>query len=191
MKNNKILALTLSIMLGTLTLLNVGSVFADNIDTTQKEMPKKIENEVIGKITSINATSVTIEVAERKKMEKPKEGQLPNGTPPERPTNDENQDKREKPNMDNIFTLTGATKTINISSAEFVGGFGDRKDEGKDGSNQNNVNNQTNKTKTYADYSVGDYICIELTDTTSLTAKTVRDARFGGPSGMSPMKPNK
>ena len=41
MKSNKILALTLSIMLGTSALLNSGLVYADNIDTTKKEMSKK------------------------------------------------------------------------------------------------------------------------------------------------------
>ena len=155
----------------------------------KKKCLKKIENEIIGKITSISATSVTIEVAERKEMERQKDGQLLNGTPPERPTNDENQDKREKPNMDDMFTLTGVTKTINISSAEFAGGFRGRKNDDINGKNENNTNDKKNEVKnekTYADYSVGDYISIELTDATSLTAKTVCDARFGGPRGMRP-----
>lgn len=187
MKNNKILALTLSMMLGMSSLLNVGTVFAENIEISKTERTKKIENEIIGKITAINATSVTIEVAERKEMEKPKDGQKPDGAPKEKPANDGSQDKKEKPNMDNMFTLTGNTKTINISSAQFVGGFRGRKDGEKNKNNEaKNDNNDVKKEKTYADYSVGDYISIELTDATSLTARTVRDAMFGGPRGGRP-----
>ena len=37
-----------------------------------------------------------------------------------------------------------------------------------------------------ADYSVGDYISIELTDANSLTAKAVHDVWFGGPRGKRP-----
>ena len=202
MRNNKILALTLSMLLASSTLLNTGLVFANNVDTTKKEMPKKIKNEILGKITSINATSVTIEVAERKEMEKPQDGQFPNGMPKEKPSddwkqnksekpaNDEMQGKTKKPNMDDMFTLTGSTKTINISSAEFDSGFRGRN---ADDQNKNNENNEKKKVKTYADYSVGDYISIELTDATSLTAKAVRDAGFGGsrfkrPDGEPPKK---
>ena len=80
MKSNKILALTLSIMLGTSALLNSGLVYADNIDTTKKEMPKKIENEIIGKITSISATSLTAKTVRDARFGGPR-GMRPNGEP--------------------------------------------------------------------------------------------------------------
>ena len=199
-KSFKITALVLaSIML-------VGSsfaTFATATDTTnqnkeQREF-KRPENEIFGKITAINANSVTISVATRKEMEKPPErpqGNNQNGnrpekpegdngnTPPEKPQGDKQDGTRpERPNMDDMFTLTGETKTINISNAEFESGFGHRRG-GKDGQNDTNTADNSNETKkTYADFSVGDYISIEATDSTYATAKIVRGAFGGGPRG--------
>ena len=138
------------------------------------------ENVIFGKIKSIDANSVTIEVATRKEMERP-ESSGQKGTPPEKPQdNKQNGNPPEKPNLDNMFTLTGETKTINISQAEFGKDFRPKDfNANAQGNNSTDKANDT-KTKTYADYAVGDYIMIEATDNTYATAKSVRDAGFGG-----------
>lgn len=141
------------------------------------------ENVVFGKIKSIDANSVTIEVATRKEMERPKSGKNNDNMrkPPENAQgNSQNGNPPEKPNLDNMFTLTGETKTINISQAEFGRDF--RPKDLNANAQGNNSTNKANdaKTKTYADYAVGDYIMIEATDNTYATAKSVRDAGFGG-----------
>lgn len=159
------------------------------------ERPAKPENEIIGKIKSISATEVTIEVATRKEMENNQKENDGMRKPPEFNTNDtqnntQNGNPPEKPNFDDMFTLTGETKTINIESAEFGKDF--RPDDfNKDNKNSNAANNSNKaktdekaKTKTYADFAVGDYIMIEATDNTYATAKFVRSAeRMGGPRG--------
>lgn len=140
------------------------------------------ENMIFGKIKSINANSVTIEVATRKEMERQKRNNQ-NGNPPEKPQGDsQNGNPPEKPNLDNMFTLTGETKTINISQAEFGGGFRPRnfKSNGQENNNSNSNASENAKQKTYADYSVGDYVMIEATDNTYTAAKSMRDASFGG-----------
>ena len=142
--------------------------FAQSFEKGDK--PAKPENEVFGKITAITADSVTISLAERKmpdglKMtgegarlatppeigkggrgfangERPEPPTNTNGERPELPTN-ANGEMPEKINPDNMFTLTGETKTYDISSASFDD-F--RK---KDFSNDQNTDNNTNETKTY------------------------------------------
>lgn len=97
------------------------------------------------------------------------------GDRPELPPN-ANGEMREKMNPDDMFTLTGETKTYDISSASFD-------DFGRQNfaNNQNNsLNNTTNETKSYKDYSVGDYVAIETSDSTSNTAKSVKNADRGG-----------
>lgn len=92
-----------------------------------------------------------------------------------------------KKKFEESITLTGETKTIDISSANF-NDFG----RGRDGKGQNKNNNTANgaattkKEKSYKDYQVGDYISIELTDKNSTTAKSVRGA--GMMRGMKPPK---
>ena len=162
------------------------------------ERPTMPENMITGKIKSIDANSVTIEVATMKEMEKPEFGQNNNDMkkPPENAKNDfQNGNPPEKPNFDNMFTLTGETKTINISQAEFGKDFKIKDFKGK--IQEDNASNNSNafdnaKQKTYADYAVGDYITIEATDNTYKTAKRVRDAgMFGGPRDMSDRKDKK
>ena len=205
----KSLTLVMSIMMAFAVSF---TAFAETVETNgtrfennaKGERPAKPENEIIGKIKSISATEVTIEVATRKEMNanqndtngmrKPPEmtqGNEQQGNPPELPQNDtQNGNPPEKPNLDEMFTLTGETKTINIESAEFGKDF--RPDDfNKDNKNSNAANNSNKaktdekaKTKTYADFAVGDYIMIEATDNTYKTAKYVRDAeRMGGPRG--------
>ena len=189
MKNKRILTFVLSTMLCISSVLSTGAVFANNIDTDKKDMPFKIENEVVGKIKSISATSVVIEVASRKEMKRPNDAQRTNDFSPEKPSKDGKQDNREKPNMDDMFTLTGDTKTIDISSAKFVSGFRGREKNEQSENNDKSIKKDENieiKEKTYSDYSVGDYISIELTSETSQTAKTVRDAMFRGMRGEVP-----
>ena len=152
----------------------------------RRELP---ENVVFGKIKSINATSVTIELATRKEMSRPENGKDNDGMrkPPEKPNNEQNSNsKPEKPNMDDMFTLTGESKTINIAQADFGKDFErGSKPEDTNRDSKENKKSDTAKQKTYEDYSVGDYIMIETTDSTNSTAKSVRDAgRMGdGPGG--------
>ena len=174
----------------TLIMLLVSNVFfsfATSVDVKKQTMengqiPQKPENEIIGKIISIDATNVKISVATRNEdFLKGQNDKLPDKsdgektTPPEKPSgNIDNGNPPKQINMDEMFTLTGETKTINIATAEF--------DIKRD---KNNNGNQTIETKkTYADYSVGDYISIEATDSTYTVAKKVRDVRgMGGRRG--------
>ena len=193
----KYLTIILSIMM---VFASVFTVFAEttanetNFKTAEEkpERGKMPENLVFGKIKSISATSVTIELATRKEMSRPENGKDNDGMrkPPEKPNNEQNSNsKPEKPNMDDMFTLTGETKTINIAQADFGKAFNRdfSKDVNSDGSNKNKTNeNKTEnaKTKTYQDYNVGDYVMIETTDSTNSTAKSIRDAgRMGGGPG--------
>ena len=104
----------------------------------------------------------------------------PNGTNQIAPPNDGNANINF--NFDDMFTLTGESTTIDISSATF--------DDFRERKNNNNSSNSTNTTKTYSDYSVGDYVMIELTSSTSKVAKSVRSANMMhggmGPRGSKP-----
>lgn len=195
------------LIISAVALLGVSSLafnsFATNVTnqsnqgSQQKERPEKPKNQVFGKITAISENSVTISLAE---MKQPENGQGRNGgqngnnngnnnqnQPPERKELTEEQKAEMKKNLENMFTLTGETKTIDISSAK----FNDFGREPKDGNNNNSSsaanNENSNKTeKTYKDYQVGDYISIELESETSNKAKSVRDAwgmRGGMPRG--------
>ncbi len=214
---NKILTMTLVSMLAVSS-ISVNAFAETSTESNQnqqmKERPEKPENEIFGKITAISENSVTISVAE---MKQPENGGQTQGTPSERPENGGQRfgTSKEKPQNDNNqngnrperkqltdaeiaemkkkfeenITLTGETKTIDISSANF-NDFG----RGRDGKGQNKNNNTSNgadtkKTeKSYKDYQVGDYISIELTDKDSTTAKSVRGA--GMMRGMEPPKDN-
>ncbi len=188
----RIMAIMSATILG-ISALNF-SAFAETTNTTNKAKNnfQKPENEIFGKITAISEDSVTISVAEFKQPENgmgnpPERPQGDNdGNPPERPQGNKGGNPPEKPNetmsaeqienikknLENMFTLTGETKTINIKNAEF-GGFGR---EPKKDSNENNNSTTTkeNTQKTYKDFAVGDYISIELTSSTSNQAKRVR-----------------
>lgn len=91
-----------------------------------------------------------------------------------------------KKKFEENVTLTGETKTIDISSASFNDfGRGKRPEKGQNGVNA--VENNSSKVeKTYKDYNVGDYIVIELTAENSTTAKSVRDATMM--RGMRPLR---
>ena len=184
-----------------------------NQNQQMKERPEKPENEIFGKITAISENSVTISVAE---MKRPENGGENQGTSPERPENGGQRlgISKEKPQNDNNqngdrperkqltdaeiaemkkkfeenITLTGETKTIDISSANFNDfGRGMRDGKGQNGNNNTANGAATTKTeKSYKDYQVGDYISIELTDKDSTTAKFVRGA--GMMRGMEPPK---
>ena len=188
-----------------------------NQGSQQKERPEKPKNQVFGKITAISENSVTISLAEMKKpengqggfdrnfdgqegMQRSDRGQGKgnggiNGSnnnnnqnqPPERKELTEEQKAEMKKNFENMFTLTGETKTIDISSAKF-NDFGRGPKDGKNNNSSSAANNENiNKTeKTYKDYQVGDYISIELESETSNKATKVRDAwgmRGGMPRG--------
>lgn len=162
--------------------------------------PKDMKNLVFGKITAISENSVTISVAEMKKPENDN-GKKFDGNPPEKPnnqtdnqTNGDISGKNERPQlteeqiaemkkkMEEMTTLTGETKTIDISNAT----FGDDRGRGQnknDNNSSNNSNNNQQTTKTYKDYAVGDYITIELTGENTNVAKQVGDMR---PMGMGP-----
>lgn len=181
MKKSLVLALSI-----VMAFASVFTTFAETVvnETEFKrfengERPARPENEIIGRIKSISESQVTIEVATRKEMAKPQNnGQK--GNPPEKQDgNFQNGNPPEKPNLDEMFTLTGETKTIDISQAEFNKNFRPQdKNTNAQGNNANNL--EQVKQKTYTDYKVGDYIMIEATDSTYKTAKTIRDAGFGG-----------
>ena len=215
----RIIALTTAMILGVSSM--AFNSFATNQNQNKqhgqmKERPERQRNEVFGKITAISESSVTISVAERKKPEDMKQGF---GTPPEKPANENanngenagengNTDNTKEPpkqltdeqiaemkkNLENMFTLTGETKTIDISSAKFDD-FGRGPRDGKKGNqnNSNNANDNQKTEKTYKDYQVGDYISIELESETSTKAKSVRSAfmmRGGMPRGFKNKKDN-
>ena len=189
MKNKKILALTVSILLGIGTIGN-SVAFADAATLTKngekkQERPQKTENEIIGKITEISANSVTIALANRKLPENNNQdnnGQGFKGEMPPKPPTDSNGEKQTI-NFDDFFTLTGESTTIDISSAK----FDDFKEKMK---NKNDSSDSTNTTKTYKDYSVGDYVMIELTSATSKVAKSVRSMMRGGMGPREPKQDN-
>lgn len=204
----KILALTVASILGVSSIaFNSFAEGANNQVGQERQMgerPEKPENEIFGKITAISENSVTISLAE---MKKPEDGQngfgkgneqgIRNGQngqsgnrPEERKELTEEQKAEMKKKMEEMFTLTGETKTIDISKADF-NAFGRGQRDGKTkGTNANNdvndnVNDNQKLEKTYKDYQVGDYISIELESKESNTAKTVKDA-FMMRGGMGP-----
>lgn len=133
---------------------------------------------------------MTIQVATRKEIQKPENGVKVN--PPEMSVNGANgnsltapivgdslqngTNQFKKPNMDELFNLTGETKTINIATAN----FGNKKAINNVGVTDNTNTKKTNwEKKTYADYKVGDYVSIQATDNTYTVAKKVNQANFG------------
>lgn len=202
----KILALTVASILGVSSI--AFNSFAEGVNNQvgqerqMGERPERPENEIFGKITAISENSVTISLAEMKKPEdgqngfgKGNEQRIRNGQngqsgnrPEERKELTEEQKAEMKKKMEERFTLTGETKTIDISKADF-NAFGrgprDGKTKGADANANNNTNSNQKPTKTYKDYQVGDYISIELESKDSNTAKTVKDA-FMMRDGMGP-----
>ena len=196
--NKKFLIMTAVAILGVSSL--AFNSFATNVsnqsDKQQNGKLEKPKNEVFGKITSISENSVTISLAEMKKPEngqgdfdknfdgKGRNGGQNKNQAPERKELTEEQKAEMKKNLENMFTLTGETKTIDISSAKF-NDFGRGPKEGNNNNNSNAANNEkSNKIeKTYKDYQVGDYISIELENETSNKATAVREA-FGMRNGM-------
>ena len=225
MKRNVILALSAAMILSTasMTFAETNTV-NKSMKFEQGERPAKPENEIIGKITSIDATNVTIEVVTRKeraerpamsdRSERPERFDGNNGMPPEKPEGDTNGMPPEMPegatngmppqfkggkrgtpselgkggfgkgnfderNIEDMFTLTGEKKTINIASADFNDNF------------KRNNDNTENTTKTYKDFSVGDYVMIEATDNTYSTAKKIREIGKRGFGGMNKDNPPK
>ena len=170
--------------------LVAGSVLAATNTTEVKkiegenrpERPEKPENNVFGKITSIDANTITVTIAEMKKPE----GRT---NPPENKDNNSKQDRPEI-NMDDMFTLTNTTKTYTITNANLI----KFKKHDIDNNNSNNKEDMKKKTReeleaenkaTYTDFAVGDYVSIELESSTSTNAKTVRSFdRMGGGRGM-------
>ncbi|MBR0038431.1 MAG: hypothetical protein IJP71_00325 [Lachnospiraceae bacterium] len=212
----KILALAVASILGVSSI--AFNSFAEGVNNQvgqerqMGERPERPENEIFGKITAISENSVTISLAE---MKKPEDGQ--GGFRPERNNQNENidatgnqngfkpEERKElteeqkaemKKKMEEMFTLTGETKTIDISKADF-NAFGrgpkdGNKLQGAAINSNDNVKESQKVEKTYKDYQVGDYISIELESAGSNTAKTVRDAfmmRGMGPRGGQGMPP--
>ena len=159
------------------------------------ERPAKPENEVFGKITSIDANTITVTIAEMK---------IPEGrtNPPENNNkndndiNKNNNSREDRPeiNMDDMFTLTNNTKTYTITNAnliKFKKPDFDKNDNTNKSTNKDDMKNKTREElekenkATYTDFAVGDYVSIELESSTSTNAKTVRSFdRFGGGRGM-------
>lgn len=183
----KVLALTAAMLFGVSSI--AFNSFAEGVNNQvgqerqMGERPARPENEIFGKITAISENSVTISLAEMKKPEDMQKG-FGNGKeqgnrPEERKELTEEQKAEMKKKMEEMFTLTGETKTIDISKADF-NAFGRGPKDGKEQNTAANTNNEVNgnqkPVKTYKDYQVGDYISIELESSTSNTAKTVKDA---------------
>lgn len=133
---------------------------------------KKIRNElsVSGKISSIDAEKVTIEVYElnREKMEEMKE-RGPENDPTDPPKEGEAEKSRRK--LEEMMIATGETKTYDISHAKLFAGERNKKDS------------EEEKTYTYADFSVGDMVTIVLKEdkeTVEMMAKgNMRPGRQG------------
>ncbi len=177
----KILSVLFIMVLST---FGAATVFAEET----KENKQKIENQVVGKITAINSNYVTIDVALPNKREK---NDIKNETENKEKfdvkkevENKENREIKdgiengEKRSKDNMFTLTGESKRINISKAKFMGSK-------KIIDTNNNNNNEKSKELTYSDFSVGDYIMIVLADDGSNVAKIVKK------DGLARKRPNK
>lgn len=214
----KILALAVASILGVSSI--AFNSFAEGVNNQvgqerqMGERPERPENEIFGKITAISENSVTISLAE---MKKPEDGQggfdkkfdgqgrkdeqkwnnnSNTNQPPEKKELTEEQKAEMKKKMEERFTLTGETKTIDISKADF-NAFGrgpkdGNKLQGAAINSNDNVKDSQKVEKTYKDYQVGDYISIELESAGSNTAKTVRDAfmmRGMGPRGGQGMPP--
>ena len=196
----RILAFTIASILGVSSI--AFNSFAEGVNNQvgqerqMSERPERPENEIFGKITAISENSVTISLAEMKKPEDMQKG-FGNGNginkqsgnrPEERKELTEEQKAEMKKKMEEMFTLTGEIKTIDISKADF-NAFGrgprDGKMKGADANANNNTNSDQKPTKTYKDYQVGDYISIELESKDSNAAKTVKDA-FMMRGGMGP-----
>lgn len=181
-------------MIMALIVVSAIPVFAEETKVNKEE--HKVENRVMGKITSINENYLTIDVA----------------TPKRKENNDINKsadikDKPENRNIDDMFTLTGEKKTINISKAKFMGQVRIMNENKKDSSNNtNNSTNQDNSTDvknqekdkelTYKDFAVGDYAQVVLADDGSAVAKVVikgglfRNRPEGKPGNKPDKKPN-
>lgn len=147
------------------------STFATSNDTNGQNRAKvnSVKNQdakdkeiVIGKITSITAENVTIDLATRKKREKKADNT----------NNETNQVNRTKPSAEDRFVLTGESKTYNIASADL---------------GRKSVEKSTTDTKekvkgeklTCADYAVGDYVRITVNADSPLVVKRMRHANQG------------
>lgn len=184
----RIFALAICVALGV---VSASCVFAANENTDkEKRMEfKEPENQVIGKITSIDENNIVISVAKRKEMEKPADKKDGSNPPEKKEFNKDNANKeRQEINMDEFFTLTGETKTINIKNADFGKDIDFKDFKPEDNNKENNKEKMDElyknaKDKTYANYKVGEYVSIECTDSTYKTAKTVRNGRMMGMRG--------
>ena len=146
MKKN-VLALGLILAIAT---LSVAPTFATEKEMTALEnvTSQKKKNQIVGKIVSINATNMTIEVAERNKKNK----------------------KDKDTSNDNMkFITTGETKTVDISNSKFL----KLKDANEKNVDDNNKKEKKNKLS-YEDFAVGDYVRITFTDEKLSSAKSMR-----------------
>ena len=192
MKKN-ILSMFIAIMM---VVLSAMPVFAEET-TAPKREDHKIENEIAGKITSINENYVTIEVATPNKIERPERSEK--SEKPEKPEKKDNGanifKQEEQKNIADMFTLTGEKKTINISKAKFMGEVRIMNDNNKDNvdATKENINNEKSKELAYTDFAVGDYIRIVLADDGSNVAKVVMKGGLfrNKPEGQAGNKPNK
>ncbi len=184
--------------------LNVLTAFAtskepiNNMPPKNFDMPeRKIENEIVGKITYIDENNVIIAVATRNEIKNNK-FQLNEINENIDEKKDNNKILPDKLNFDDMFVLTGETKTINIKEANFLKRIKkDNLTENKDLSIQKNDNFKLDKNiiqndnfekNTYKDFSIGEYIFIETTDSTYTAAKNIRSAELDSFNMMRPDK---
>ena len=192
--NKKLLIFMLAL---SITLTNAASAFAtnNNQDNKTMEKPEKPANEVIGKITEITSSKITVTLAERKEFKFDKD-KKPEKTDKK---SDSNSNNNEQPNFnpDDMFTLTNESKTYDISSAKFFSGMDFDKDRLKDSKENKDKNKDTKdkkdfnqKESTYSDFKVGEYVTIELESESSTVAKMIRKANAGPMRGFG-KDPNK
>lgn len=169
--------------------------FATNVNNTQKQFNK--ENEVIGKITSINSNSITVTLAERKqpdffkntngdRPEKPElngqnqtqmNGQVPpqmNGQNPPPVNGEKSFDKNQKPM--GIATPNEAMKNFNPEDMFTL--TTTSKTYNTTSSKFMSDKNIGQEGK-YTDFNIGDYVIIEVENASSTKAVTVRNANGG------------
>ena len=134
------------------------------------EKPEEKGTRYVGKITSLTASTITVELGEMKQIEKPAEGT--SGTKPEKPAEGTSGTRRKKPadstdaatgaakdstkekkdlNPEDFITLTGETKTITVTDSTKFRSRGKKNADGTETAD-------TAGEFTISDLAAGDYI---------------------------------
>lgn len=170
--------LSKNILLAVTMTLIISSSFAacaanTSADTAQKGKPDfanaedlKDKEMVVGKIKEITADKVVIEVATRKIKSK---------DDAEKKADKDKQEKKEMPKAEDMYTLTGESKTYDIKSAN----LGMKMPENPSTEDKDKKEMPKGEQLTYADYKVGDYVRITVDKDTPLVAKRMSSVNRG------------